>query len=53
MEEFTTHRDHPNFLKSLIRINNPDWTPQQIEEEYQIRIKAMEKDNDNCDMCSG
>lgn len=42
------------FLKSLIKINNPDWTTEQIEAEFQRKMNAMESDdNGTCEACSG
>ncbi|MBK9190523.1 MAG: hypothetical protein IPM77_02930 [Crocinitomicaceae bacterium] len=42
------------FLKSLIKINNPDWTIEQIEAEFQRKMNAIESDdNGTCEACSG
>ncbi|MBL7900096.1 MAG: hypothetical protein JNJ99_16265 [Crocinitomicaceae bacterium] len=42
------------FLKSLIKINNPDWTTEQIEAEFQRKMNAIESDdNGTCEACSG
>ncbi|MBI3136297.1 MAG: hypothetical protein HYZ14_16600 [Bacteroidetes bacterium] len=42
------------FLKSLIKINNPDWTMEQIEAEFQRKMNAIENDEDGaCEACSG
>ena len=42
------------YLKSLIKIWHPDWTQEQIESEYQIKIVQSENNDDNgCDVCSG
>jgi len=42
------------FLKSLIKINNPDWTTEQIEAEFQRKMVAIESDEDGaCEACSG
>ena len=42
------------FLKSLIKINNPDWTPEQIEAEFQIKMNRIEQEEDGtCEACSG
>lgn len=42
------------FLKSLIKINNPDWTTEQIEAEFQRKMNAIENDEDGtCEACSG
>lgn len=43
------------FLKSLIKINNPGWTAEQIEAEFQQKMNAIEQDNGDgtCEACSG
>lgn len=42
------------FLKSLIKINNPDWSAEQIEAEFQRRLSAIENEEDGaCEACSG
>lgn len=42
------------FLKSLIKINNPEWTAEQIEAEFQRKMNAIEQDDDGtCEACSG
>lgn len=43
------------FLKSLIRINHPDWTPQQIETEFQRQMTTNKNNEDDgsCEACSG
>ncbi len=41
------------FMKALIKIANPAWTPEQIEAEYQRKIKEVEQNPDDCEMCSG
>jgi len=43
------------FLKSLIKINNPGWTSEQIEEEFERKMNAIEQDNGDgtCEACSG
>ena len=33
------------FLKSLIKINNPDWTMEQIEAEFQRKMNAIESES--------
>ena len=44
-----------NFIRAMIKIANPTWTPEQIETELKIKIEDIEnpKDIDGCDMCSG
>lgn len=42
------------FLKSLIKINNPDWSAEQIEAEFQLKMNAIEQEEDGvCEACSG
>jgi len=43
-----------NFIKSLIKIANPDWTPEQIEAEAQKKLAEMANpfNDDNCEYCS-
>lgn len=42
------------FLKSLIKINNPDWSPEQVEAEFQRKMNAIENEDDGtCEACSG
>lgn len=43
-----------NFIKSLIKIANPDWTPEQIEAAAQKKMYEMANDtgDDNCEYCS-
>ena len=43
-----------NFIKSLIKIANPDWTPEQIESEAQKKLVEMANptSDDNCEYCS-
>lgn len=43
-----------NFIRSMIKIANPDWTPEQIEAEMQKKLAEMAtaKDDDNCEYCS-
>lgn len=42
-----------NFIRAMIRIANPTFTPEQIEVEYEKKIKEKENDESNCEMCSG
>lgn len=41
------------FIKSLIKINNPTWNAAQIDAEYQRKIKEVQENPDDCEMCSG
>lgn len=43
-----------NFIKSMIKIANPDWTTEQIEAEAQRKIREMSQqtNDDNCEFCS-
>lgn len=42
------------FIKSMIRINHPDWSEEQIEAEFQTRLRALDNPEDgSCEMCSG
>lgn len=43
------------FIKATIKIAHPDWTPEQIEAEYQKKIQEMNNPNnsdDGCEFCS-
>lgn len=40
------------FIKALIKINNPTWTNEQIESEYERKIKEVNENPDDCEMCS-
>lgn len=45
-----------NFIRAMIKINNPSWTEDQIEQELKKKLIALENpDNTDeaCDMCSG
>jgi len=44
-----------NFIKAMIKIANPDWTPEQIEAEAQRKLAEMANPangDDNCEYCS-
>lgn len=43
-----------NFIKSMIRIANPEWTPEQVEAEAQKKMRELtQADNDtDCEFCS-
>jgi hypothetical protein len=44
-----------NFIRAMIKIANPTWTPEQIEAELKKKIEDIEnpKNDTGCDMCSG
>jgi len=52
----TTQSPPPNsnFIKAMIKIANPDWTPEQIEAEAQKRMRDManESNDSSCEFCS-
>lgn len=50
-----TKTNEGSFLKALIKINHPDWTDKQIEDEFkrQLEAKLKEEENDDCEACSG
>ena len=43
------------FLKAMIKINHPEWTVEQIENEFQRQMNAKnDPDGDDfCEACSG
>lgn len=43
------------FLKAMIKINNPTWSLEQIEQEFkrQMTRKDDEGTEGGCDVCSG
>ena len=54
MQNTQTPPQNSNFIKSLIKIANPDWTPEQIEAETQKKMLEMANPvgDDNCEYCS-
>ncbi len=54
MQNTQTPPPNSSFIKSLIKINNPDWTPEQIEAEAQKKMLEITNSNDNgsCEFCS-
>jgi len=54
MQNTQTPPPNSNFIKSLIKIANPEWTPEQIEAEAQKKMLEMANDtsDDNCEYCS-
>lgn len=58
MENPSDQKETPQsgaFLKSLIKINHPDWTTEEIESEFQRQMKAKEnqQEDNGCEACSG
>ena len=42
-----------NFIKSMIKIANPEWTEEQIEAEAQRKALEISKsDDEGCEYCS-
>lgn len=52
MEETNNNPNKGNFQKALIKVAHPDWSPEQIENEYQ-RLQQLDDDDGGCEMCSG
>ncbi|MBL7910940.1 MAG: hypothetical protein JNJ41_07795 [Bacteroidia bacterium] len=54
MQNNTQNLPNSNFIKSLIKIANPDWTPEQIEAEAQKKMLEITDGNDDgsCEFCS-
>ncbi len=54
MSNTQTTQDY-NFIRAMIKIANPTYTPEQLEEAVQKRIKEInDPSNDaGCDVCSG
>ena len=54
-ESFPITDKRGNFLKAMIKINNPTWTIEQIEKEFirQMSNNMDENSNGGCDACSG
>lgn len=55
MQNIQTPPPNSNFIKSLIKIANPEWTPEQIEAEALRKMSEITNnaDNDTCEYCSG
>lgn len=55
MNEPTTQPTEGAFLKAMIKINNPTWTAEQIEQEFlrQMASNRDENSDSGCDACSG
>lgn len=41
------------YIKAMIKIANPTWTSEEIQQEYERKLKEIKEDSDNCQMCSG
>lgn len=44
----------PAFIRATIKIAHPDWTPEQIEAELQVKLHEMANPNTDpsCEFCS-
>ena len=49
-----TSAPNSNFIKSMIKIANPEWTPEQIEAEAQKKMNEMANSSNDadCEFCS-
>ena len=47
-----TTTPNSNFIKAMIKIANPDWSPEQIEAEAQKKLQETIASDDNCEFCS-
>ncbi|WP_317899901.1 hypothetical protein [Aurantibacillus circumpalustris] len=54
MNTTQTTTPNSNFIKSLIKIANPDWTIERIEAEAQKKLAELANptNDDNCEFCS-
>jgi hypothetical protein len=54
MQNTQSPPQNSNFIKAMIKIANPDWTPEQIEAEAQKKMREMANDNGDgsCEFCS-
>jgi hypothetical protein len=54
MEHVSTPPQNSNFIKSLIRIAHPDWTPEQIEAEALKKLSEISNASpeEGCEFCS-
>lgn len=48
----STTQPNSNFIKAMIKIANPDWSPEQIEAEAQKKLQETVNGDDNCEFCS-
>jgi hypothetical protein len=43
----------PAFIKATIKIAHPEWTPEQVEAEFQKKISEQKSEGDEgCEFCS-
>lgn len=42
-----------SFIKAMIKIANPTWTIDQIEIEYERKLKEIKESPNDCEICSG
>ncbi len=47
-----TTTPNSNFIKAMIKIANPDWSPEQIEAEAQKKLQETIASDDSCEFCS-
>lgn len=54
MQNTQSPPQNSNFIKAMIKIANPEWTPEQIEAEAQRKMNEMANDNGDgsCEFCS-
>ena len=53
-QQASNNPSNGNFLRAMIKIANPEWSPEQIEAEFQRKMSAPdEEDNSGCEVCSG
>lgn len=54
MHSTETTLPNSNFIRSMIKIANPDWTAEQIDAEVQRKLTEMANpaNDDNCEFCS-
>ncbi len=54
MQTTQTSLPNSNFIKSMIKIANPEWTSEQIDAEVQRKLIEMAnpESDDNCEFCS-
>lgn len=43
-----------NFIKAMIKIANPEWSPEQIEAEARKKLNELsnQPNDENCEFCS-
>ncbi|MBI3520225.1 MAG: hypothetical protein HY062_12840 [Bacteroidetes bacterium] len=54
MQTTQTPPVNSNFIRSMIRIANPEWTAEQIDAEVQRKLAEMAnpESDDHCEFCS-